>query len=75
MTQLNAIQAGQKGRIVSIEGDNRFIGRITSIGLTIGCSVEMICNERKRPVLLFSRDTMIALGSRECEHISLEVEG
>ena len=55
----------------SLDGDARFISRITSIGLTPGSSVEIIKNDRHRPVLLYSRDTMIAVNRSECEGIEV----
>ena len=54
-----------------MKGDSRFIGRITSIGLTPGCRVNVIKNDKNRPLLLFSRDTMIAVNRRECEGIEV----
>ena len=51
--------------------DARFISRITSIGLTPGCHVQIIKNDKNRPVLLYSRDTMIAVNRRECTGITV----
>lgn len=55
--------------VSGLSGDSRFIGRITSIGLTPGCRVSVIKNDKNRPLLIYSRDTMIALNRRECEGI------
>ncbi|MCR5079888.1 MAG: ferrous iron transport protein A [Treponema sp.] len=66
------LEKGKTAVIVSIKGDTRFVSRITSIGLTPGCEVKVIKNEKKRPLLVFSRDTMIALNRKECENIFVE---
>ena len=57
--------------ISEITGDTRFISRITSIGLTPGCHVQIIKNDKNRPVLLYSRDTMIAVNRMECAGIAV----
>ncbi len=59
--------------VVSVNGDTRFISRVTSIGITPGCRIKMIKNEKRRPLLVFSRDSMIALNRNECEGIEVEL--
>ena len=51
----------------------RYLSRITSIGLNIGCEIEMLQNDKKRPLLIYGRDTMIALNRKESERVSVEV--
>lgn len=70
--QLPELTDGKKAKIVSIQGDRRYISRITSIGLNVGCSVEMIQNTKSRPLLVFGRDTMIALNREESKNILVE---
>ncbi len=72
MLTLNKVNAGQKVVIVEIRGNSRFLSRITSIGLTLGCEIEMLHNEKKFPLLLYSRDTMIALNKEESSDILVE---
>ena len=72
MKKLSELKKDSMGVIVSINGDSRFISRITSIGLTPGCSLTVIKNEKRRPLLVYSRDTMIALNRNECEWIEVE---
>ncbi len=72
MKKLSELAKDERGVIASINGDARFISRITSIGLTPGCSVTIIKNEKHRPILLYSRDTMIALNRKECDDIEVE---
>ncbi|MBR1863814.1 MAG: ferrous iron transport protein A [Ruminococcus sp.] len=69
--KLSEIKENTKAVVNSLDGDARFISRITSIGLTPGSRVEVIKNDRRRPVLLYARDTMIAVDRKECEGIQV----
>lgn len=70
--KLTELKKEQSGLITRINGDTRFVSRITSIGLTPGCKVTVVKNEKRRPLLVYSRDTMIALNRNECEDIEVE---
>lgn len=72
MTSLNKMAPDQEGVVASIDGDTRFLSRITSIGLTPGCKVKVIKNDKGRPILVFLRDTLVALNNKECERILVE---
>lgn len=75
MQKLTELKDGQKARITAVNGDRRYLSRITSIGLNVGCNIEMLQNVRNRPLLVYGRDTMIALNRAESERISVEVTG
>ncbi|MCR5307218.1 MAG: ferrous iron transport protein A [Oscillospiraceae bacterium] len=68
---LGDLKENAEAVVSGITGDARFISRITSIGLTPGCRVQIIKNDKNRPVLLYSRDTMIAVNRRECAYITV----
>ena len=72
MKKLSELTKDESGVIASINGDARFISRITSIGLTPGCRISIIKNEKRRPILVYSRDTMIALNRTECDGIEVK---
>ena len=72
MKKLIDMQANESGQITAINGDSRFVSRITSIGLTPGCKVTVVKNDKRRPLLVYSRDTMIALNRKECEGIEVK---
>lgn len=74
MKKLNELSEGSCGTVVAINGDNHFQSRITSIGLTIGSRIEVIQNPKKQPVLLYNRDTMVAINKSEAEKIMVEVK-
>ena len=46
--KLNEMEMGQKGVITSVLGTDRFVSRVTAIGLTEGCSIEMVQNAKRR---------------------------
>ena len=66
---LSEVKENREALVSGINGDTRFMSRITSIGLTPGCRVKVIKNDKNRPVLVYSRDTMIALNRNECKGI------
>ncbi len=72
--KLSSLEKGSLARVVGAEGDTRFLSRITSIGLTPGCVLKVLKNDSKRPLLVYSRDTMIALNKDECDNIIVETE-
>ncbi|MCR5785641.1 MAG: ferrous iron transport protein A [Eubacterium sp.] len=69
--KLADLKENQTAVVSSLEGDNRFISRITSIGLTPGCNIRIVKNDKNRPMLVYSRDTMIALNRNECRGIEV----
>lgn len=68
---LSELNRNTEAVVKNLTGDQRFISRITSIGLTPGCSVRVIRNDKNRPMLVYSRDTMIALNRKECMGIEV----
>lgn len=72
MKKLVELEKEKSAVIASVNGDARFVSRITSIGITPGCKVTIVKNEKHRPLLVYSRDTMIALNRKECENITVE---
>lgn len=72
MKKLFEMAQGEEGVVSSISGDARYVGRITSIGITPGCRVRIIKNDKNRPIIVYSRDTMIALNRKESSNIEVE---
>ncbi len=69
--KLSDLKENTDAVVAKLDGDSRFISRITSIGLTPGCQLRVVKNDRNRPLLAYSRDTMIALNRKECEGIEV----
>ncbi len=72
MKTLAQMKQGEAGVVESVGGDARYMSRITSIGITPGCTVKIIKNDRNRPVIVYTRDTMIALNEKECSNIEVK---
>lgn len=68
---LSELKTDSRAIVEKLTGDERFMSRITSIGLTPGCSIKVIRNDKNRPMLIYSRDTLIALNRKECMEIKV----
>lgn len=73
MEKLSDLKESTKARVVEIIGDKHFQSRIISIGITLGSNIEVIQNYKKQPILIYCRDTMIALNKKEAEKIMMEM--
>ena len=69
---LSEVKENREALVSEVNGDTRFMSRITSIGLTPGCRVRVVKNDKNRPLLVYTRDTMIALNRNECKGILVE---
>jgi len=56
---ISQTKEGQACRVEGLNGGNRFLSRITSVGLTLGFRLEIIRSRGKYPLLGFARDTML----------------
>ena len=72
--KLSELKADTYARVVSLGSDERFIKRITSIGMNEGVSFEVVKNDRKMPVLIYVRETLLAMNRKDCEKIEVEVK-
>lgn len=72
MKNLLETQVNEKVIIEKIEGDTRFISRITSMGITIGSEILILSNDKRTPLLVFARDTMIALNREDCKKLEVK---
>lgn len=75
MTSLSEVKAGKCGKVLSVDGRADFQRRITAVGVTPGSSFSVIQNERKYPVLLDVRSTLLAVDREDCAGIMVEVTG
>lgn len=69
--KLSEMQASTHGTVRSLGRDERFLNRITSIGLTEGASFQVVKNDRRMPVLVYVRETLLALNRKDCEKIEV----
>ena len=70
--KLSDTKQDQHGLIRTIGGDAHFVNRITSIGITEGAAFQTVRNDRKMPVLLYLRETLIALNRTDADRIEVE---
>lgn len=70
--KLSELKTGGMGTVTRVAGDAHFVSRVTSIGITEGCPIEVVQNAKKRPILVFERDSLIAIGRKDCDLIDVE---
>lgn len=73
MQKLSEMTNNTNAKVVQILGDSHFQSRIISIGITVGSDVEIIQNHKKQPLIVYCRDTAIAINKREADKIMMEV--
>ena len=73
MLTLTQAEEGREYTVKDVKGDARFISRITSIGLTTGAMLKVVRNVKRLPLLIYSRDTMLAINKQEANNIHVEV--
>lgn len=59
---LNDMPVGSVVKIVGLEGGGQFRTRLSSMGLSMGCVVEVVQNRRGGPLLVSTGESRIALG-------------
>ena len=69
--KLHDMKEGSAARVLAVSA--RFVSRVTAVGLTEGCRIEVLQNVRKRPVLVYVRDSAVAIDRGDCELIDVEV--
>lgn len=60
---------GSRYCILEIKEESRLVNRLSSMELLCGSMIEICQNHKKQPVLLFARDTLIAIGREESKKI------
>lgn len=68
---LSSAQPGKRYLVEEIKDETRLVNRLSSMGLMCGSSIEVCQNNRKQPVLIFTRDTLVAIGREESKKIML----
>lgn len=73
MPNLAVAVEGRQYIVKGLSGDNRFLSRITSVGLTVGGVLRVVRNAKRMPILVYTRDTMLAIDKKEAANIQVEV--
>lgn len=69
--KMSEMRENSHGTVLKLGGEERFLNRVTSIGLTEGASFQIVRNDRKMPVLVYVRETLLALNRADCEKIEV----
>lgn len=72
--KLTDTKPDQHGVIQRIGGDAHFMNRITAIGVTEGTAFQTVRNDKKMPVLVYLRETLIAVNRADAERIEVETK-
>ena len=70
--KLTQTKPDQHGMIRGIGGNAHFANRVTSIGITEGTAFRTVRNDMKMPVLVYLRETLIAVNREDAERIEVE---
>lgn len=70
-TMLSEAIPGQSYYVREIKDEIRLNNRLSSMGILTGTRIEICQNHKKQPVLLFARDTLVAIGREECSKIMI----
>ena len=57
--------------VKEIKDEVRLRNRLSSMGIMCGSRIKVCLNNRKQPVLIFVRDTLVAIGRSESKKIIL----
>lgn len=71
-TTLAQLLPGISGRIVRIRGGHHFLSRVSSIGFTIGTPILVMQNYQSLPLIVYLRDTHIAIDRTEADKIDVD---
>lgn len=66
---LDKVKTGESGVIDLIAGDSHFAGRTAGKGFTPEAEIVVVQNFGVGPIIVYLRDTQIALGRNEAEKI------
>lgn len=66
---LSDAQQGERYVVREIKDEARLVNRLSSMGLMCGSTLEVCQNYKKQPVLIFTRDTLVAIGRKESQKI------
>ncbi|MBR7037783.1 MAG: FeoA domain-containing protein [Oscillospiraceae bacterium] len=69
--KLTETKADTLGTIVRVDGDDHFLDRITSIGMTEGTAFQTVRNDKGMPILLYLRETLISLNRADAGRIEV----
>ncbi|MGQ9598940.1 MAG: FeoA family protein [Anaerolineae bacterium] len=70
--RLSTVPTNEVVRVQKLEGGHSFLSRVASLGFTPGTRLKVIQNYGHGPLIVYLRDTRVALGRGEAEKIWVE---
>ncbi len=70
--RLSKAVEGQRYVLISVGRNNHFIRRAGSMGLVTDTELQIVRNQAKMPILLFARDTLIAVNQKDAAEIEVK---
>ena len=64
-------EPGRQYIVKRIKDEERLKNRLSSMGVMCGSRIEICQNRKKQPVLIFVRDTLVAIGREESRKITV----
>ena len=66
---LSEAEPGNKYSVVEIKDEVRLLNRLSSMGIMCNSELVVCQNNKKQPVLIFTRNTLVAIGREESKKI------
>lgn len=66
---LDQTTPGKKYSVLEVKDEARLINRLSSMGVMHGSQIEICQNHSKQPILIFAKDTLVAIGREESKKI------
>jgi ferrous iron transport protein A len=70
---ISELKEGERCQVQKLLGSNHFMSRIISVGITPGAIVKVVRNTKRFPLLVYTRDSMLAINRKEASNIQVEV--
>ncbi|PID57601.1 hypothetical protein CSB45_07185 [candidate division KSB3 bacterium] len=72
---LQDLKVRQKGRVIALTGEHESCARIESMGIHVGCNLEVIhAGDRANPALVAVGDARLAIGHDLLDNILIAIE-
>lgn len=75
MVPLSRLDVGEIGVVQELDGGRGVVGRLAALGFTPDAEVTIVQNFGRGPLIVFVRDTRIALGRGEAAKIQVVKKG
>jgi ferrous iron transport protein A len=71
---LGELAEGAQACVQELQGGRAFLGRMATLGFTMGTPLRLVQNTGRGPVIVLIRDTRVALGRGEALKVLVSVE-